>query len=174
MLKCELNVNSSDLEGKIEGQVYQYQADLFAGAGLLYSKNDYWVGNINFSLRESVLSPALTLGLGLKGVMGRSDFDYADFSAYALGFMALGEYDFRKDYTQWPVSVSTGFTIAPSVLSFADTDRYLDGNVTVYGHFMKNAAVLLGYRYTEMRFETNRYEAKDADDAVFIGVRFSF
>ncbi len=174
MFNCQLNVNSSDLEGKIEGQVYQYQADLFAGAGFLFSKNDYWVGNVNVTVRDSVLSPALNVGLGLKGIMGRADYDYADFSAYALGFMILGEYDFRKDYTQWPVSISTGFTIAPSVLSFGDTDRYIDGNVTVYGHIMKNAAILVGYRYTDMRFKTRLYRAKKADDAVFIGARFSF
>ncbi len=173
-LTAQLNVNSSDLEAKVEGQVYQFQANLFAGAGFLYSKDDYWVANLNFSARDSVISPALNVGLGLKGILARVDFDHHDYNASAIGFMALGAYDFRKDYTQLPIKVATAFTIAPYVLSFGDTDLYMDYHATVYGYFIPNAAVLAGYRYTDLRFKTRFYKDKKADDAIFAGVSFTF
>lgn len=173
-ITMELNANTSDVEGKVEGRILRYQADLVGAAGMIYSKDDYWVSNINLSLRDRMVIPELTLGLGFKGALGRAEFDHRDYDAYALGFMCVGEYDFREGYYQWPVSISGAATFAPSVMSFGDTDRYIDCHLTVYGHVHENAAVLVGYRLVDMRFETRIERAKKADGAFFFGIRLDF
>lgn len=173
VLSLELNANASDVEGKIEGLVYQYHADMFAGAGVLYSKDEFLFTNLNFSLRDKLFTPALTLGLGLKGVVGRVEFPVKDEDAYALGFMMLGTYDFREDRTRWPISVNGAFTAAPYPLSFNDTDSYLDGNLTVNVHIVRHAAVLIGYRYIDARFKSDGLSQKKTDNAVLFGLKLT-
>jgi hypothetical protein len=172
-LSLELNANSSDVEGKIDGLVYQYHADLFAGAGVLYSKDEYLFTNLNFSLRDKLFTPALTLGLGLKGVIGRVEFPVQDEDAYALGFMMLGAYDFREDRTRWPVSVTGSFTAAPYPLSFGDTESYLDANLAVNVHVVRHAAIVVGYRYIDVRFKRDSMSQKKNDHAALFGLKLS-
>lgn len=173
-MSLELNANSSDVEGKFESKVFRYQADMYAGAGVLYSNDDYRFLNLNFSVRDNVFSPALTLGLGLKGIIGRVDFPLKDYEAYALGFMFHGAYDFRDDRTQWPISALYRFTWAPSPLSFGDTDRYIDTDLTVHVHVVDSAAILVGYRVFDVRFSTHVERKKKIDDAVFFGLKMYF
>lgn len=173
-MSLELNANSSDVEGKFESKVLRYQADLYAAAGVLYSNNDYLLTNVNFTMRDKVFTPALTLGLGLKGVIGHVDFPGKDYDAYALGFMFHGAYDFRDDRTQWPVSIMYRFAWAPSPLSFGDTDRYLDSDLTVHVHVVDSAAILIGYRFFDVRFSTDFERQKKNDDAVFFGLKMYF
>lgn len=173
-MSLELNANSSDVEGKFESKVLRYQADLYAATGVLYSNGDYILGNLNASMRDTVFTPALTLGLGLKGVAGSVDFPGKDYEVYALGFMFRGAYDFRDDRTEWPFSIVYGFTWAPSPLSFGDTDRYIDSDLTVHVHVVDSAAILIGYRFFDVRFSTDVERQKKNDDAVYFGLKMYF
>lgn len=171
----EINANSSDVEGRVVGTIFRHQADVKAGGGILYSDDDYLISHLSLSLNDSVFTEALSLGIGFKGVYGRFENDIApNDDLGAIGFLVCGEYDFNKHPLQWPVTISADVSLAPSPLSFGDTDQYLDANISVCGFVHRNAGVVLGYRYVEAKFDYEPGNAKHADDAIFLGCRLVF
>lgn len=178
MAGLELNVNTSDVEGKFEFRLPHYQIQIIPGAGVLYSDDNYLLSNINLSIRDQIFSPALSLGLGFKGTFGTAEKRIGtaknDYDAGALGFLLVGEYDFRKDYANVPVSVAAAFSGAPSPLCLADTDRFFDFNLSVYGHIIQHASVLAGYRHVNMRFGERATGVKVTDNAFFVGCKLHF
>ncbi len=173
-ITLELNANSTDVEGKFETKLQRYETDLRLGGGILFSKDNNLISNITFSLKDDIFIPALTLGLGFKGIYGRTDIDDTDYNVMALGFLLLGEYDFRKDYTQLPISIAANFSFSPTPLSFMDTEQYMDFNIALYFHIVDNASILAGYRNIETNINTDPDEVKETDDAIFFGCRLSF
>jgi hypothetical protein len=174
MAGLELNVNTSDVEGKFEFILPHYEMNIMPGAGVLYSDDHYLISNINLSVRDQVFSPALSLGLGFKGTFGTAEQNNIDYDAGVLGFLLIGEYDFRKDYTAAPISIVATFSGAPDPLCLMDTDRFFDFSFTVYGHIIKNASVLAGYRHLNFQFGENRNEVKIIDNAFYLGCKLYF
>ncbi|MBA4369925.1 MAG: hypothetical protein C0403_20035 [Desulfobacterium sp.] len=175
MAGLELNVNTSDVEGKFEFILPHYEKNIIPGAGVLYSDDRYLLSNVNLSVRDQVFSPALSLGLGFKGTFGTAEKPYGgDYDAGALGFLLIGEYDFRKDYTAAPISLVATLSGAPDPLCLMDTDRFFDFSFTVYGHIIKNASVLAGYRHLNFQFGENRNEEKVIDNAIYVGCKLHF
>lgn len=176
-LGFEVNANTSDVEGKIDIRIPHYETDLFAGFGALYSEDNYFIPNVNFFLRDEVFSPALTLGLGFKGVaFGRVEIDDdvgngIDYDLATLNFAFFGRYDFRRDNFNLPMSIETNLSAATKPLCFADTERYIDMSCTVYGHIVSNAAVLVGGRFLDIRFDKGDDEEKMRDYAIFFGCK---
>ncbi len=176
MAGLELNVNTSDVEGKFEFILPHYEMNIMPGAGVLYSDDRYLLSNINLSVRDQVFSPALSLGLGFKGIFGTAEKPdgNGDYDAGALGFLLVGEYDFRKDFTTVPISLVAMLSGAPDPLCLMDTDRFFDFSLTVYGHIIKNASVLAGYRHLNFRFGENADEKKVIDNAIYVGCKLHF
>ncbi len=170
----ELNANSTDVEGKFETKFQGYETDLRLGGGILFSKDNNLISNITFSLKDDIFIPALTLGLGFKGIYGRTEIDDTDYTVMALGFLLLGEYDFRKDYTQLPISIAANFSFSPTPLSFMDTVQYMDFMIALYFHIVDNASILAGYRNMESKITTDPNDVNKTDDAIFFGCRLSF
>ena len=139
----EISVNSSEMEGNIETQVYAHETPLTLGAGFIYS-DDYWVSNLHIAIIDEVLMPALSLGLGFRGVVGEAEIHDIDYDLGALCFEFVGGYDFRKDASNLPISASARVSLAPKVLSFRDTERYVEFNTSVSFHINNNAAVFAG------------------------------
>ncbi|MDY6844757.1 MAG: hypothetical protein SVW57_11755, partial [Thermodesulfobacteriota bacterium] len=125
-LSFEINANSDDIEGKVEAQFYIYETPLHAGFGIIYSDKDYILSNLNFALKSEIFISALTLGLGFKGVFGEADIALKEFDVGVLSFLIQGEYDFRKDISNLPISICLSFSVAPDPLSFSDTERYYE------------------------------------------------
>jgi hypothetical protein len=174
MAGLELNVNASDVEGKFEFRLPHYEINIMPGAAVLYSDDNYLISNMNLSIREQVFSPALSLGLGFEGTFGTAEQNTKDYDMGALGFLLIGEYDFRKDYATIPVSIITTFSGSPAPLCFMETERFFDFTLTVYGHIIKNASVLAGFRHLNFHFEKNATEVKITDNAVFLGCKLHF
>lgn len=166
--------NSNDIMANIDYESLISEAVLSLGAGIVFSDNDYRMGNLQALLKDEVFMPALTLGLGFKGVLGTAEVDNKDYDIISIGFMLLAEYDFRKIYYNLPVLIYSSVTGAPTPLSFGDTDTYLDLNIGIKGYIVKNAAIVLGYRAVEVRFEDDPNEKKLGDDAFYFGVELSF
>lgn len=172
----ELNANTEDVEGKAEFKLQQYETDVTLGGGLLYCKDDILVSNVSISIRDDIFSPALNLGLGFKGTYAREEIDNSDddFNAMAIGFLLLGEYDFRKDYTKLPISIATNFSFSPAPLSFMDIDQYMDFMIALYFHIVENAAIVGGYRYIEMKIDAEPRDVTIDHDSAYFGCRISF
>lgn len=172
----DLNVNDEEVQAGIDVRTDPFQTPLVVGAGFLYSDNgeEYWLSDIHAAVKDEVLLPALSLGLGLKGLLGNTDFGPRDFDTSALAFQFLGDYDFRKTAANLPLSVSAGLDYAPEVLSFGDTDEYLYFYSHLAFHINDYAAVFVGYRDLDIDYEDGGDRDELSDDAVFLGVRFSF
>lgn len=173
-LKFQIYANSDDFVANVESESIVSDATLNVGGGIAFSENDYQMGNAYFSIKDEVFVPALTLGLGFKGVLGTGEVDSKDYDIAAIGFMVLGEYDFRKIYYNLPILLYANFTGAPDPLSFGDTDTYLEFNAGIKGYIVNNAALVLGYHRTEIRFDEDGDDDKLIDDAVYFGVEISF
>jgi hypothetical protein len=171
----QVYANSDDFEAAIESESLVSDAVMTVGGGVAFSENDYRMGNIHFGLKDEVFMPALTLGLGFKGILGTAEEDdEEDYDIISIGFMLLGEYDFRKVYYNLPVLIFSNFTGSPDPLCFGDTDTYLEFNVGVKGYIVDSAAIVFGYKSLEVRFDDDPDENKLIDDAFYFGVELSF
>jgi hypothetical protein len=173
----QLNVNSDEVEGRIDVKLNPYQTPMSFGGGFLYSDDDeeYWLANINLAVKDEVFTPPLSLGAGFKGVFGQTDFGPFDRDTSALAFQFLGEFDFRKTTsTNVPISIVAEIAYAPDILSFSDTDKYFDFYTAGYFHINYFAAVFVGYRDLEIDYKAGGRKDTLSDDAFFLGVKLSF
>jgi hypothetical protein len=171
-----LNVGDKFVEGRVDVKPNPEQYPLSVGGGFIVNEKDtdYWLANANFSLQDEMFVPALSLGLGLKGVFGTTDFATGDRDTFALPIEFLVGYDFRKSSVNIPVSLFGSLAYAPSVLSFSDTDEYLETYTTASFHINYYAAVYVGYRKLIVDYEAGGRKDELDDDAWLIGVKFSF
>ncbi len=172
----QLNIGDKFIEGRVDVKPKPDTYPLSVGGGFIVSDNnpDYWLGNVNFSLQDEVFVPALSLGLGLKGVFGRSDFATGDRDTFALPIEFLVGYDFRKSSVNIPVSLFGSLAYAPSALSFSDTDEYFETYTTASFHINYYASVYVGYRKLVIDYKAGGRNDELDDDAWLIGVKFSF
>jgi hypothetical protein len=170
----QIYANSDDFEANIGSESLVSDAVLSVGGGVAFSENDYRMGNVHFALKDEVFMPALTLGLGFKGILGTAEVDNEDYDIVTIGFMLLGEYDFRKIYYNLPVLIYSNFTGSPDPLCFSDTDTYLEFNIGVKGYIVNSAAIVFGYKSLEVRFNDDPDENKLIDDTFYFGVELSF
>ncbi len=173
-MSIEINANADDLAGIVEYDSQAFGAVLNVGGGIIFSKKDYTLGNLYLNLKDEVFTPALTLGLGFKGVAGQAEVNRKDYDITAIGFSCLGEYDFRKIYTNFPLLIFAEFSGAPSPLSFNDTSAYVDFSTGIRIYLVRTAAIVAGYRAISIDFDNSNGKDTLTDDAFFIGLRLTF
>ena len=172
----ELNVNANDVEGRVDVKLRPLEIPLSVGGGFIYSDNStkYWLANVNAVVKDEVFTPALSLGVGLKGVFGTTDFPLESVDTTAIPFLFLADYDFRKMSLNWPISFAASLGYAPEVISFSDTKEYLEFYLSGFFHINHFAALYAGYRRIDIDYEKSAISRNLTDDAVFFGVRMSF
>jgi hypothetical protein len=172
--RFEMYANADDVILGLESETPIAEAILNVGGGGIFSHEDYRIGNLYFSLKDEVFIPALTLGLGLKGVLGTAEDDNQDYDLAGVGFVVLGEYDFRKVYYNFPLVVQSDFTGAPNPMTYGDADNYTEFNLRLKGYVVKSAALVLGYKNIVVRFDKDSDDYKLSDDIIYFGIEFSF
>ena len=168
-----VSVGSSEAEGWVDTQLNPYNAPLILGGGFLYSDDDYWIANAHMTVKDEVFIPGLSLGLGFKGVLGEVEIYRRDYDVGAFCLQFLGEYDFRKNATRLPIGISASIAGAPEILSFRDTERYIEFNTTFNFYINNWATAFAGYRKIDIEFDEPVDRDWD-DDAIFGGIRISF
>ena len=171
-----LNIGDKFIEGRVDVKPNPERLPLSIGGGVIINEKDpdYWLANVNFSLQDEVFVPALSLGLGLKGVFGTTKFVTGDRDTLGLPIEFLAGFDFRKSTVNIPVSLFASLAYAPSALSFSDTDNYLEFYTTGSFHINNFSAIYVGYRKLEIEYEAGGRKDKLNDDAWLVGVKFSF
>ncbi|UCG93551.1 MAG: hypothetical protein JSW13_03555 [Candidatus Aerophobus sp.] len=160
-----------DLEASYESPLNDSYQEMGAG---LYYHDDYWITNLNFSLKGEVFTSGLTLGLGLKGFFGEIENRNKDFDLRAVGFRILGAYDFKEMFYDLPMNASVSICYAPDPLSFSDTNRYQEFRLSIFLYILRNAAIGISYTDFEARFDDPSGEVKESDDAVLVSLRLGF
>jgi hypothetical protein len=172
--RLEMYVNGSDILLGLESEAPVEEAILNIGGGFIFSGEDYTIGDLHFSLKGEAFIPALTLGLGLKGVLGEAEDGKDDYDLAGLGFVVLGEYDFRKVYYNFPIVVQSDVTFAPTTLAFGDTDDYTEFDLRVKGYIVQSAALVLGYKKIIINFDQGSDDYELSDDILYFGFEFWF
>jgi hypothetical protein len=173
-LSVEVNANATDLEGKIDYQLKIAENDASIGFGTIYSADDYFFSNLNGALKDEVFIPGLTLGLGLKGLVGKAEIKDNEFDLLAIGFLAVGDYDFRKEFPGLPLVASLSISFAPEPLSFLESKRYLEFTGAVSCYLIEKGAVVAGYRIIQARFDNPSSEDKMSDSGFYFGLKLDF
>lgn len=173
--RFEMFANADDVILNLESEApVAEEAVLNTGGGLIFGGKDYTMGNLHFALKSEAFIPALTLGLGLKGVLGTAEDGNDDYDLAGMGFVVLGEYDFRKVYYNFPLVVQSDITFAPATLAFGDTDDYTEFDLRVKGYIVQSAALVVGYKYIAVNFEKSSDDYKLSDNMLYFGFEFSF
>ena len=170
----ELNVNSEDIEGKIEIRTELSNILIDYGLGILVNEDDYEMLDLRFALKDGVLMPSLTLGLGFEPTFGNAEAAAKEFDLLAINFLILGEYDLREVTPGLPISIAVSLSGAPDPLCLMDASGYLEFNSTLYGHILENAALLVGYRYIDTKFEDAGIEYGKSAHSVYFGCKLVF
>ena len=173
-VSVEIDANTDDVAGGVEYDSQAFGAVLNTGGGLIFSDNDYTLGNLHIALKDELFVPALTLGLGFKGLVGEADVSQESYDVTAIGFVLLGEYDFRKIYLNFPLLIFAEFSGAPDPMSFRDTTSYMDFNTGIRAYIVRTAAIVAGYRVLEINVEDSNSSGTLTDDAWYIGLRLTF
>ncbi len=173
--RFEMYANADDIVLGLESEApVAEEAILNTGGGFIFGGEDYTIGNLHFALKSEAFIPALTLGLGLKGILGTAEDGRDDYDLAGLGFVVLGEYDFRKVYYNFPLVVLSDITFAPATLAFGDTEDYTEFNLRVKGYIVQSAALVLGYKYIVVNFDKGSDDYKLSEDMIYFGFEFSF
>jgi hypothetical protein len=170
----ELNVSQSMIEGRYEHKIPREYGFLTGGIGALYSEDDYRIGQAKFTLGDGISSAGLAFNLGFKGVVGIVEKNSEEADLMALSFLFAGIFTIPETLSPIPVDFSLNVAIAPEPLCFLDSDRYMDFRVSLDFKIIKNAAVILGYRYIETRVEQDPGNWEMSDGTLFIGYQLRF
>jgi hypothetical protein len=170
----EINANTDDVAGILEYNTQTLGAVLNIGGGILFGEDDYKIGNLHIAVKDEVFTPALTLGLGFKGVAGQSEIEKRDYDIAAAGFSLLGQYDFREIYINLPLLIYAEASGATEPLSFRDTTSYIDFDTGVRAYIVRSAAVVIGYRAHKYWLEDSRSKEELNIDAFYLGLQISF
>jgi hypothetical protein len=92
----------------------------------------------------------------------------------ALGFLFSAAFTIPETMVPIPVDFSFNISMAPEPLCFLDSDRYMDFRASLDLGVVKNAAVILGYRYIETRLEQDHGNWEKSDGMLFIGYQLKF
>jgi len=173
-VRLNLYANSEDVIAGVDSETSISETTLNIGAGGVFSGEDYRYGNAYFTLKDEIFLPALTLGLGLKGVLGNAEDDDEEYGLAAAGFVLLGEYDFRKVYYNFPILIQADVTYSPDPMTSAETEGYNEFNLRIKGYLVKSAALVLGYKNIFVDFEKDEDDYELRDDIIYFGIEFSF
>ncbi len=172
-LGIDLFVSDTEIYGEVRERVFTYTGNpLFLGIGGFYSEKDEKNFLFNFYLKTHERYKSVFLvGLGLEGFLGEAGGTTKDSTIVSLGFTFFGGVDLKKGGFAVPVSCEVRFLYAPPILSFVDTERVYDGDVSLYFHVNENAAV--GARYRMIKVEVDSGEDWE-DQILSFGFKISF
>ena len=171
-LDMHLNLDMGQFNNSIEPENLMIETRLLIGspenARLPYERDKNLLGEIGFVAQSSsAMAPGLTMGMGVK-------LAYTYLSGGSVFAMPLGV---QGDYvlpfiTFIPIHIGGQFYYAPKVLSFSDSDTYMEyqGNIDI--ELMERGLLTMGYRGIDSPVEQmgNAY----INRSYFAGFKFKF
>lgn len=135
--------------------------------GFLFTDQDNLFGDVGILVKNEVGSglPGVTVGLGVKGLM--ATIDDSDALALALG----GQVRFSPASAS-RFGIAGQFYFAPNIVTFGDTDRFIETGLRLEYEVLPQAVAYLGYRKIKFGLETG----PDAvfDEGAHVGVKITF
>jgi hypothetical protein len=170
----ELDASRETIEGSYAHKMPVEFGFLTAGIGALYSEDDYRIGHLGFTVGDGMPSAGLHFNLGFKGVIGNVEKNSNEADLMAIAFLFTGTFNIPETILPIPVDLSLKASMAPEPLCFSDSDRYMDLRASLDFRIVKNAAIILGYRYIETRLEKDNGKWEISDGTLLIGYQLEF
>ena len=185
MHTAEININDKDLELAVKIDVAQYNETIepdstFVGAkylkgtrensedeyGNYASINEYY--EFSFLMKRAVPKSDITVGIGMK--LNYTRVSHESYMTAPLG-IEVG-YDLS---TGIPISVTGKVYFAPSSLSFAKADNFLEYRLEGAVNIIDRGSIIVGYRNLDTNFKvnTNKYNV-NYNQSGYVGFRFAF
>lgn len=142
---------------------------LAVGAGYTYHEGSRHIGNLDFHAqgRTAINNFPMTVGLGVKNIYFRD-------SPVEGGATAPGGY-VRANIPEVPgLSFNSALYMSPSILSYGDADNMRHFEASLSYRLIRNAEVLVGYRYVGADLENVRDDDFRLEEGLIGGMRILF
>jgi len=157
---------AAELTYERNGSVFGLDNDRAVVSFLLNEERDNAVtAGIMFDAATDLVR-GLKLSFGPKMIAGLLSIENADVIGFAASLEALYEAPLKK----FPLRLSTGFSYAPDILTFGQSDRIIDWNIRAGLPLTNNIVGFVGARY--LQFDTRPGERK-LDQQIHVGIRWS-
>ena len=170
----ELNGGDAALEARFNATLPLEEHFLKTGVGAIYRDDEYEIIDVTLALNGHIVVPELQFTIGAKGVAGNIQMDHLEGDLTAIGLLVSGIYTLPKTILPFPLDISASFSLAPKAFCFSDSERYLDIRTSLDFHMVDNGALILGYRYTEIRFDVGNEQRQMSDETLFVGFRIMY
>jgi hypothetical protein len=170
----EVNASCSALEARFNATLPLERGFLSTGIGAIYNDDDYKIADTKLTLGNGILLPELRLNVGVKGVVGNIERDHTDGDLMAVGFLFSAHYPIPPTISPIPIGISAGASFAPDPLCFLDSDKYLEVRTSLDFRIVKNGAIILGYRYIQVRLDDNNGHWEMSDATLFVGYQLRY
>jgi hypothetical protein len=141
---------------------------LAVGAGYTYHSGSRHIANVDFHAqgRTAINNLPMTVGLGLRNTYFRD-------SPIEGGATAPGGY-VRANIPEVPgLSFNSELYMSPSILSFGDADGMRHFEASISYRLIRNAEVLVGYRYVGVDLDKSRDDFR-LEEGLIGGMRILF
>ena len=170
----ELNGGDAALEARFNATLPLEENFLKTGMGAIYKDDEYEIIDVTLALNSRIVLPELQFSIGAKGLAGNIEMDHLNGDLTAIGFLVSGTYTLSKTILPFPLDISASFSLAPKALCFSDSERYLDIRTSLDFYMFNNGALILGYRYIEIRFDVGNDYHHMSDETLFVGFRIMY
>jgi len=178
----ELNLNDNTVETKLDvylndKYVLNEESNYYFNLRYLYSEEDEDKNSNNqqklAGIGFKVMSPYVNdsgfkLGIGLNGVWADNN---EDLSFFALPIYLYATYELNEKFD---FGLDIGYS--PSILTFADGDKYKEANIKASYKILDNGKIFVGYRKIRTEYELDKKNNLkiDFDDTPYFGFSVIF
>jgi hypothetical protein len=171
----QLLANQSALDGTFNAIYDLSESFLTAGINGVYKDDHYRYLNAQLTIGNELITEGLTGDLGIFANIGRFEKTGRKANLTSAGFMVSAAYDLSKGVADdIPVILLSRIAVSPEPLCFQHTERFSEIIAEVQWQALKQAAVILRYRYVDVDFERQSLEWQKVDNAGYIGLKFIF
>ena len=168
-----LSAGADSLAAEVGFENSYEDTTLYSSVSALYMEDDFSLGNLKVGLQQSLLDPALTIGLGFNGVGGEVEKNQRDFDVAALAFAVNCDYDLAKTPANIPATIFGSISLAHDPLSFSDAERYVEAAGGVKLALLNNGALTAKYVRIEFDLDDSGFKTDKKENLFFIGLELS-
>lgn len=146
--RFDLNAGTDSISGGIHYKAYLDTGYLRMGGSGVYADEDsteYRWASFDLTVGSDTLRPGLNIDVGLRSIFGDADDIGRSGDIGVVGFTVFADYLFDKEITFIPLEVFGGFTLAPEIMSFWDSEDFSEVKLGVGIRIMKNASIQFSY-----------------------------
>jgi hypothetical protein len=176
-MNLQLSAGSTSATGDISAKQYLPSGFLKYGAGFVYTHDDgteYKFASLHLSVGSETMVPGLTCDFGMRVLGGKAEDGPYSGNLGAVGFTGNVNYLFPHEVLPIPLELFGDMTWAPSVLSFEDSDGYLEYTLGTGIRIVENVSVIGTYTKYRMDLDSGPGDWRLNDDVLRLGLVLRF